>query len=274
MSKVDVKGILISVKKSNQSDYISLTDIAKYKSDSPNDVIKNWMRNKDTIEFLGLWEKINNPNFKLVEFDGFRNEAGTNAFTMSPKKWIEETNAVGLTSTSGRYGGTFAHKDIAFEFASWVSAEFKLYLIKEFQRLIDEENSKKNIEWTVSRTLAKINYRIHTDSIKENLIPKDLTAQQQSYTYANEADLLNMALFSMTAKEWREKNPDKDGNIRDYASLEQLLILANLENLNSEYIKAGIEQKERLINLNRVAIDQMKILTNQKTIEGLKKIEN
>lgn len=274
MSKVDVKGILISVKKANQSDYISLTDIAKYKSDSPNDVIKNWMRNKDTIEFLGLWEKINNPNFKLVEFDGFRNEAGTNAFTMSPKKWIEETNAMGLTSTSGRYGGTFAHKDIAFEFASWVSAEFKLYLIKEFQRLIDEENSRKNIEWTVSRTLAKINYRIHTDSIKENLIPKNLTSQQQSYTYANEADLLNMALFSMTAKEWREKNPDKDGNIRDYASLEQLLILANLENLNSEYIKAGIEQKERLINLNKVAIDQMKILTNQKTIEGLKKIEN
>ncbi len=274
MSKVDVKGILISVKKANQSDYISLTDIAKYKSDSPNDVIKNWMRNKDTIEFLGLWEKINNPNFKPVEFDGFRNEAGTNAFTMSPKKWIEETNAMGLTSTSGRYGGTFAHKDIAFEFASWVSAEFKLYLIKEFQRLIDEENSRKNIEWTVSRTLAKINYRIHTDSIKENLIPKNLTSQQQSYTYANEADLLNMALFSMTAKEWREKNPDKDGNIRDYASLEQLLILANLENLNSEYIKAGIEQKERLINLNKVAIDQMKILTNQKTIEGLKKIEN
>ena len=234
--KVDVKGISISVKKNNQSDYISLTDIAKYKSDSPNDVIKNWLRSKDTIEFLGLWEKINNPDFKPVEFDGFKNEAGTNAFTMSPKKWIEGTNAIGLTSTSGRYGGTFAHKDIAFEFASWVSAEFKLYLIKEFQRLIDEDNSRKNIEWNVSRTLAKINYRIHTDSIKENLIPKNLTLQQQSHTYANEADLLNMALFSMTAKEWREKNPDKDGNIRDYANLEQLLILANLENLNSEYI--------------------------------------
>ena len=272
MAKVDVKGISISVKKNNQSDYISLTDIARYKSDSPNDVIKNWLRSKDTIEFLGLWEKINNPDFKPVEFDGFRNEAGTNAFTMSPQKWIEGTNAIGLTSTSGRYGGTFAHKDIAFEFASWVSAEFKLYLIKEFQRLIDEENSRKNIEWNVSRTLAKINYRIHTDSIKENLIPKDLTSQQQSFTYANEADLLNMALFSMSAKEWREKNPEKDGNIRDYASLEQLLILANLENLNSEYIKAGMEQKERLINLNRVAIEQMKILTNQKAIEGMKKI--
>ena len=274
MAKVDVKGISISVKKNNQSDYISLTDIARYKSDSPNDVIKNWLRSKDTIEFLGLWEKINNPDFKPVEFDGFRNEAGTNAFTMSPQKWIEGTNAIGLTSTSGRYGGTFAHKDIAFEFASWVSAEFKLYLIKEFQRLIDEENSRKNIEWNVSRTLAKINYRIHTDSIKENLIPKDLTSQQQSFTYANEADLLNMALFSMSAKEWREKNPEKDGNIRDYASLEQLLILANLENLNSEYIKAGMEQKERLINLNRVAIEQMKILTNQKAIEGMKKIGN
>ena len=271
--KVDVKGISISVKKANQSDYISLTDIAKYKSDSPNDVIKNWLRSKDTIEFLGLWEKINNSNFKPVEFDGFRNEAGRNAFTMSPKKWIEGTNAIGITTSSGRYGGTFAHKDIAFEFASWVSAEFKLYLIKEFQRLMDEENSRKNIEWNVSRTLAKINYRIHTDSIKENLIPQNLTSQQQSYTYANEADLLNMALFSITAKEWREKNPDKDGNIRDYASLEQLLILANLENLNSEYIKADLNQKERLINLNRVAIEQMKILSNKKAIEGMKKLE-
>lgn len=271
--KIDVKGILVSVKKDNQSDYISLTDIAKYKSDSPNDVIKNWLRSKDTIEFLGLWEKINNSDFKPVEFDGFRNGAGRNAFTMSPKKWIEGTNAIGITTSSGRYGGTFAHKDIAFEFASWVSAEFKLYLIKEFQRLIDEENSRKNIEWNVSRTLAKINYRIHTDSIKENLIPKNLTPQQQSFTYANEADLLNMALFSMTAKEWREANPDKDGNIRDYASLEQLLILANLENLNSEYIKAGLNQKERLINLNRVAIQQMKILSNKKAIEGMKKLE-
>lgn len=272
MSKVNVKGISVSVKKSNHNDYISLTDIAKYKSSSPNDVIKNWIRNKDTIEFLGLWEKINNINFKQVEFDGFRNEAGRNAFTMSPKKWIEGTNAIGIISESGRYGGTFAHKDIAFEFASWVSAEFKLYLIKEFQRLIDVENKKNNIEWNVSRVLAKINYKIHTDSIKKNLIPEDLTPQQKSYAYASEADLLNMALFSITAKEWREKNPDKDGNIRDHASIEQLLVLANLENLNSEYIKNGMEQKDRLTNLNKIAIEQMKILTNQKAIEELKKI--
>ena len=272
MSKVNVKGISVSVKKSNHNDYISLTDIAKYKSSSPNDVIKNWIRNKDTIEFLGLWEKINNINFKQVEFDGFRNEAGRNAFTMSPKKWIEGTNAIGIISESGRYGGTFAHKDIAFEFASWVSAEFKLYLIKEFQRLIDVENKKNNIEWNVSRVLAKINYKIHTDSIKKNLIPEDLTPQQKSYAYASEADLLNMALFSITAKEWREKNPDKDGNIRDHASIEQLLVLANLENLNSEYIKNGMEQKDRLTNINKIAIEQMKILTNQKAIEELKKI--
>ena len=266
---INVKGLEISIKK----DYISLTDIAKYKSDSPNDVIKNWLRNKDTIEFLGLWEKINNFDFNPVEFDWFRNEAGRNSFTMSPKKWIEGTNAIGIIVKSGRYGGTFAHKDIAFEFASWISAEFKLYLIKEFQRLLEEENSRKNIEWNVSRTLAKINYKIHTDSIKENLIPKDITLNNQIKTYANEADLLNIALFSMTAKEWREKNPDKKGNMRDYASLEQLLILANLENLNSEYIKAGMEQKDRLINLNRVAIEQMKILTNQRAIEELKKIK-
>lgn len=270
---VEVKGIRVSVKKANTADYISLTDIAKYKSDEPNDVIKNWLRSKDTIEFLGLWEKINNPDFKPVEFDGFRNEAGTNAFTISPKKWIESTNAIGIISSSGKYGGTFAHKDIAFEFASWVSAEFKLYLIKEFQRLIEEENKRENLEWTVSRTLAKINYRIHTDSIKQNLIPQNLTTQQQSFTYANEADLLNMALFSMTAKEWRDKNPDKEGNIRDYATLEHLLVLANMESLNAEYIKAGMSQQDRLVNLNRVAIEQMKILTSQKMLGGLKQLE-
>jgi len=273
MSKLDVQGISIAVKKKNQVDYISLTDIARYKSDSPNDVIKNWLRSKDTIEFLGLWEKINNPDFKPVEFDGFKSRAGTNAFTLSPQKWIETTHAIGMTSTSGRYGGTFAHRDIAFEFASWVSAEFKLYLIKEFQRLIDDENSRKNIEWSVSRTLAKINYRIHTHSIKENLIPNVLTTQQKTSTYANEADLLNMALFSMTAKEWREKNPDKEGNMRDFAGLEQLLVLANLESLNSEYIKAGIPQKDRLIKLNEVAIEQLKILTNQNALSEIKKLE-
>lgn len=272
MQKIDVQGIMVSVKKENASEYISLTDIARYKSDEPNEVLRNWLRNKDTIEFLGLWEKINNPNFKPVEFDGFRSQAGSNAFTMSPSKWIEHTDAIGLITSSGKYGGTYAHKDIAFEFASWVSAEFKLYLIKEFQRLIEAENNRLNIEWSVSRTLAKINYRIHTDSIKQNLIPKALTKKQQSLTYANEADLLNVALFSQTAKDWRDNNPDKEGNIRDYATFEQLLVLANMESLNAEYIKAGMSQSERLGNLNRIAIEQMKVLTEVSAVAELKKL--
>ncbi|HBF39585.1 MAG TPA: DNA-binding protein [Firmicutes bacterium] len=270
---IEVQGISVAVKKEDTAEYISLTDIAKYKNaDAPADVIKNWLRNKDTIEFLGLWEKINNPHSKLVEIDQFKNQAGSNAFTMSPKKWIENTNAIGLKSSSGKYGGTFAHKDIAFEFASWVSAEFKLYLIKEFQRLIEAENTRLNLEWTVSRTLAKINYHIHTDSIKRNLIPKVLTKQQQTQTYASEADLLNVALFSQTAKEWRDNVFDKEGNIRDYATLEQLLVLANMESLNAEYIKAGMSQGERLVNLNRIAIEQMKVLTEVSAVTELNKL--
>ncbi len=256
------------------SEYISLTDIARYKNpDAPADVVKNWLRAKDTIEFLGLWERINNPDAKLVEIDQFKNQAGSNAFTMSPAKWIENTNAIGLVSSSGKYGGTFAHRDIAFEFASWVSAEFKLYLIKEFQRLIDSDSNRQNLEWSVSRTLAKINYRIHTDSIKENLIPQELTNQQKSLTYANEADMLNVALFSMTAKQWREQNPEKEGNIRDYASLEQLIVLSNMESLNAEYIKSGLSQQERLEKLNRTAIEQMQVLSGEYRLKELKKLD-
>lgn len=215
-----------------QNEFISLTDIAKYKSDAPNDVIKNWMRSRDTIEFLGLWESLHNPNFKPVEFDGFRSQAGANAFTMSPTKWIEGVNAIGIVSKSGRYGGTYAHSDIAFEFASWVSAEFKLYIIKDYKRIKSDENSRLSLNWNLNREISKLNYKIHTDAIKENLIPAELTSNQIAFTYANEADLLNVALFGMTAKQWRDNNPDKKGNIRDYATLNQLLVLSNMENYN------------------------------------------
>ena len=224
-SKINANGTEISViSKGTEDDYISLTDIAKYKSDEPNDVIRNWIRNRDTIEFLGLWEQLNNPDFKPVEFDGFKNEAGKNSFVLSPQKWIESTNAIGITSKSGRYGGTFAHKDIAFEFASWVSPEFKLYIIKDYQRLKEDENSRLSLDWTVNRTLAKINYKIHTDAIKDNLIPEDVSAKHKGFTYASEADVLNVALFSKTAKEWREENQGLKGNIRDYATLQQLIL--------------------------------------------------
>ena len=234
---IHAKGTDIAVLSSGDSDdYISLTDIARYKSDAPDDVIKNWMRNRDTIEFLGLWEQLNNPEFKPVEFDGFRTQAGSNAFTMSPKKWIDATGAIGIISKAGRYGGTFAQKDIAFEFASWISAEFKLYIIKDYQRLKNDENSRLALGWNLNRTLAKINYRIHTDAIKDVLIPPDVTPQRQSFTYANEADVLNVALFGITAKEWRQTHPDSKGNIRDEASLQQLIVLANLESINAELI--------------------------------------
>ena len=245
----------------NRDDYISLTDIAKYKEDSEaNDIIRNWLRNRNTIEFLGIWEHLYNPDFKPVEFDGFKKEAGLNSFTMSPKKWIETTNAIGIISKSGRYGGTYAHKDIAFEFASWISVEFKLYLIKEFQRLKDEEH--KQLGWDIRRNLTKINYRIHTDAIKTNLIPKTLTPQQKSNVYASEADILNMALFGMTAKMWRDAKPERKGNIRDDADVNQLVCLANLETLNALFIQEGLEQQERLQKLNAIAIEQMKILTD------------
>ena len=249
------------------------TDIAKYKSDDPNDVIRNWMRNRDTIEFLGLWEQLNNPNFKPVEFDGFKNQAGGNAFVLSPKKWIESTNAIGIISKSGRYGGTFAHKDIAFEFASWVSPEFKLYIIKEYQRLKDDENSRLSLEWNVNRTLAKINCKIHTDAIKDNLIPENISAKHKGITYASEADVLNVALFGKTAKEWRDENQNKKGNIRDYATLEQLLVMANLESFNAELIRRGITQEQRLIELNKIAITQLKSLLANSSVKKLGNIK-
>ncbi|MGH4119345.1 KilA-N domain-containing protein [Clostridium sp.] len=215
------------VSKGNEDDYISLTDIAKYKNiDSPADIVKNWLRNRSTIKFLGLWEQMNNPDFKLVEFDQFKNEAGANVFVLSPQKWISTTNAIGIISKSGRYGGTFAHKDIAFEFASWVSPEFKLYIIKDYQRLKGDENSRLSLEWNVNRLLSKLNYKMHTDAIKENLISNDLTNKAISITYANEADVLNMALFGKTAKEWRNENLDLKGNIRDFATIEQLIVLS------------------------------------------------
>lgn len=241
-----------------KNDYISLTDIAKFKTDDTFIVVCNWMRNRNTIEYLGIWESLYNPNFKPIEFDRFRKEAGLNAFTMSPKKWIETTNAIGIISKSGRYGGTYAHKDIAFKFASWISVEFELYVAKEFQRLKEEE--QKQLGWSVKRELAKLNYHIHTDAIKKNLIPKEITPQQASMIYANEADVLNVALFGVTAKEWREANPDVKGNIRDYATINQLICLSNMENLNAVFINDNLPQRERLIKLNQIAIQQMSVL--------------
>jgi len=233
---IHAKGIDISIYSEDfQNDYISLTDIAKYKSDDPNDVIKNWMRNRDTIEFLGLWESLHNKDFKPVEFDGFKKESGLNAFTMSPTKWITAVNAKGIISKSGRYGGTFAHTDIAFEFASWISAEFKLYIIKDYKRLKTDESSRLSLGWNLNREISKLNYRIHTDAIKENLLPPELTAYQISMTYASEADVLNVALFGKTAKEWREENITLKGNMRDDATLNQLLVLANMESYNEYY---------------------------------------
>ena len=267
---IHAKGTEITVLSTGDSnDYISLTDIARYKSDAPDDVIKNWMRNRDTIEFLGLWEQLNNPDFKPVEFDGFRTQAGSNAFTMSPKKWIEATGAIGIVSKAGRYGGTFAQKDIAFEFGSAISVTFKLYLINEFQRLKEEE--QKQLGWTAKRELAKLNYHIHTDAIKRNLIPEELSPVKTSIIYANEADVLNVALFGITAKQWRDANPDLDGNIRDFATINELICLSNLENLNAVFINEKLSQKERLIKLNKIAIQQMKILQDSSKRILLKK---
>lgn len=252
-------------------EYISLTDIAKYRNPTePFSIINNWMRSRSTIEFLGLWEKLNNSDFKPIEFERFRSEAGSNYFVLSPQRWIESTNATGIISKSGRYGGTFAHTDIAFEFASWISSEFKLYLITEFKRLKQDENYRLQLEWNLQRTISKINYRIHTDAIKENLIPQEITKQQTSFVYANEADLLNVALFGITAKEWREDNQEEKGNIRDYATLEQLVVLSNMESINALLIQQGLSQSDRLIQLNRVAITQMKSLMGSKTIKNIK----
>jgi len=247
-------------------EYINLTDIARYKNrERTDDLIRNWLRNRNTIEFLGIWEQLNNPAFKPVEFDGFRKDAGLNSFTLTPKQWIEQTAAIGLISKRGRYGGTFAQKDIAFEFASWISVEFKLYLIKEFQRLKEQEFQQ--LGWDIRRNLAKVNYLIHTDAIKENLIPDALIPQQINFVYANEADLLNVALFGITAKQWRDSNPDTKGNMRDHANVHQLVCLANLESLNAHFIEQGLSQAERLVRLNEVAIRQMQILlSNEKAL--------
>ncbi len=260
MPKINVLDREIALYSVKEDDYISLTDIARYKNlDRTDDLIRNWLRNRNTLEFIGIWEQLNNPDFKPVEFDGFKMQAGLNSFALTPKQWIDATCAIGLISKSGRYGGTYAHRDIAFEFAAWISVEFKLYLIKEFQRLKDEE--KKQLGWDIRRNLAKINYRIHTDAIKTHLIPAELSQKQTSIIYASEADILNLALFGMTAAQWRDNNPDKEGNIRDYAEVSQLVCLSNLENLNALFISEGLSQQIRLERLNKIAIQQMTILT-------------
>ena len=258
MAKITVQNTNVTIISINENDYISLTDIARYKSDDPTAVIGNWIRNRNTVEYLGIWESLYNSNFNPIEFEGFKREAGLNAFTLSPKKWIEATAAIGIVSKSGRYGGTYAHKDIAFKFASWISVEFELYIIKEFQRLKEEE--QKQIGWTAKRELSKINYHIHTDAIKQNLIPDEVTPAQASIIYANEADVLNVAMFGKTAKQWREANSELKGNIRDYATINELICLSNIENLNAVFIDEGIPQRERLIKLNQIAIQQMKVL--------------
>ena len=254
----------------NDADFISLTDMARYRDkERTNYIIQNWLRTRNAIDFCGLWEQINNPDFKRIEFDAFRNESGSNSFTLTPQRWIESTNAIGIVSKSGRYGGTFAHRDIAFEFASWISPEFKLYLITEFQRLKADENDRLKLEWNLQRTLAKVNYHIHTDAIKENIIPSELTKQQISFVYASEADMLNVALFGTTAQEWRVLNPEKEGNIRDYAEIEQLVVLSNMESINAVLIRQGLSQSERLIQLNSIAITQMKSLLKNKQLKKL-----
>lgn len=255
--KIEAQGFEIQVyTKDFRNDYISLTDIAKYKSDEPNDVIRNWLRNKDTIQFLGLWETLNNPSFNPVEFDGVRNDAGSNAFTLSPQKWIEATGAIGIVSKAGRYGGTFAHSDIALEFASWISPEFKLYIVQDYKRLKSDENSRLSLSWNLHREISKINYRIHTDAVRAYLLD-DLTDAQLSYRYASEADLLNVAVFNMRAKQWRDQNPELKGNVRDYASLNELLVLANMESYNAILIEKGYSQKDRLIELRKLVRTQM-----------------
>jgi len=271
-AKIIAKGMQISVvSDGSYDDYLSLTDIAKYKSEDPAATIQNWMRSRDVIEFLGLWETLHNPDFKPLEFEGFKSQAGSNAFTLSPKRWLEATAAIGMYSKSGRNGGTFAHRDIAFEFASWISAEFKLYIITDYQRLKTDENSRLSLNWNMNHEISKINYRIHTDAIKEHLIVPELPKQYQSFTYATEADVLNVAMFGMTAKQWREANPNLDGNIRDHATLQQLIILSNLESLNAEMIKQGIGRNNRLVELNRIAKEQMMSLLKT---SGIKRLED
>jgi hypothetical protein len=273
--KISAKGTEITVlSQGTEDDFISLTDIARYKNpEEPNVVVANWMRNRNTIEYLGIWEQLNNPNFKPLEFEGFKSEAGANAFTLSPMKWIKSTNAIGMIVKPGRGGGTYAHRDIAFKFASWISAEFELYVIKDYQRLKADENSRISLDWSVKRILAKVNYRIHTDAIRDNLIPPEVTNRQKSFVYADEADLLNTALFGMTAAEWRRANPDKDGNMRDHATIKQLLVLANLENINALYIGKGMSQSERIAELNRLARQQLAQLLENSSVKSMKALD-
>ncbi len=266
MTKISVLGAEISYFQQDESDYISLTDMVRTLENGLS-LIEKWLRNKNTIEFLGIWEEMYNPRFNSPEFEGIKNQAGLNRFILSVKQWVQKTNAKGIMAKAGKYGGTYAHKDIAFEFASWISPQFKLYLIKEFQRLKDEE--KKQLGWDIKRNLAKINYRIHTEAIKEHLVPPELTKEQISLVYALEADVLNMALFGMTAKDWRDKNRDKKGNIRDEANIAQLICLSNLENINALYIGESMPQSQRLIRLNHVAINQMKLLSEDKAVSTL-----
>ena len=256
MAKITVKDTEVNVIKVNDEDYICLTDMLRAKDG--DFFITDWLRNRNTLEFIGIWEKVYNPDFNSPEFEGIKNEAGLNRFILSVKQWVEKTNSKGLIAKAGRYGGTYAHKDIAFEFASWVSPQFKLYLLKEFQRLKELEQAQ--LGWTAKRELSKINYRIHTDAIRQNLIPSEVTIQQANIIYANEADVLNVAMFGVTAKMWRERNPELKGNIRDYASINELICLSNMENLNAVFIEQGIAQGERLVKLNQVAIQQMRIL--------------
>lgn len=258
-NSLNVKDTTIRTVFENGFDYVCITDIARQKNElDPNGVIANWMRNRNTIEYLGLWESLYNPDFKPLEFEGFRRDAGLNAFTLSPSRWIEATHAIGLRTHAGRYGGTYAISDIAFKFANWVSVEFELYLVKEFQRLKSEE--QKQLGWSANRELSKINYRIHTDAIKRNLIPDEVTAEQASIIYAEEADVLNVAMFGLTARQWRETNPDLKGNIRDYATINELICLSNMENINAVLINDGMPQGERLVKLNQIAIQQMLVL--------------
>jgi hypothetical protein len=273
--KITAQGTEITVlSQGTDDDYISLTDIARYKNtEDPNGVIANWLRNRNTVEFLGVWEQLYNPNFKPLEFEGFRRESGLNAFTLSPMKWINSTGAIGITVKAGRGGGTFAYKDIAFEFAAWISVEFKLYIIKDYQRLKADENSRISLDWSVKRILAKVNYRIHTDAIRDNLIPPELTARQRSFVYADEADLLNVALFGQTAAEWRKTNLGKGGNMRDHATIEQLLVLANLENVNALYIGKNMAQEERITELNRLARQQLAQLLDYGGVKGMKTLD-
>lgn len=272
--EIGVNGLVINLRRQKGDEYISLTDIARKKNPlEPKDVVKNWLRSKSTIEFLALWEKINNPDFKGVEIDSLLFQAGSNSFTLSPSKWVESTKAIGIITSAGKYGGTFAHSEIALEFASWVSPEFKLYLITEIKRLKTAESDQQNLNWSVQRTLAKINYKIQTDAIKESLVPKSLTKNQTSIIYANEADLLNVALFGLTAEQWKNNNPRFDGNMRDHATLEQLVVLSNMESINGLLIQQNISASERILQLNQVAISQIKSLLTAKGIKILKNLK-